>query len=546
MEYTTRGVCGQEGCRETRYYLDNGLWFCRRGHQQEGRQVEEDPEIFGVQGKTNRVKKAVQEKGSKVYHGRQAYSLFLQVYQLILWKQCHALVQGRGFPAQLEHVVRDLWALRLNTYADRITDTSEGDEETQFFSSQPSASQDEPDTSRFRGKSLRWPRMIDTIGLCYLGAFIMRLPVGIAEFHRMVMCGDVPYIRITRSIPREMKDRLPQEYLSLFESARLLKAEHFQKAVLELSLLYRYKFGVQFPALNLPPILYQRISRLALPIEVYAAVKRLRGVLEFNLEYQAEVPGKSRPLHLPEVQLATLIVISTKLLFPFDDIKRYPVSTKEPTTQVIDWKLWAEAQRNFENRVRVRGKIGKGNEIQVKEKDVFGMTTNQLDEYMDWYEKSWLDNGIATNPLSDLFPIGPTAGVSHSQPTDPTPEDDEESMESMLRTVIQQTKARKVKPNADSDIPRPGSSYVRYRVESDLPETARPFYELVAKETGVSLSTLVQAAFQAESRIRRWMEDQRRMEVYGDTSGMEFAKFDSSDDMGEQDMSDFSDSDDSA
>ena len=35
MEYTTRGVCGQEGCRETRYFLDNGLWFCRRGHQQE-------------------------------------------------------------------------------------------------------------------------------------------------------------------------------------------------------------------------------------------------------------------------------------------------------------------------------------------------------------------------------------------------------------------------------------------------------------------------------------------------------------------------------
>lgn len=35
MDYVTRGVCGQEGCRETRYYLDNGLWYCRRGHLQE-------------------------------------------------------------------------------------------------------------------------------------------------------------------------------------------------------------------------------------------------------------------------------------------------------------------------------------------------------------------------------------------------------------------------------------------------------------------------------------------------------------------------------
>lgn len=35
MEYVKRGPCGQEGCREIRYYLDNGIWFCRRGHQQE-------------------------------------------------------------------------------------------------------------------------------------------------------------------------------------------------------------------------------------------------------------------------------------------------------------------------------------------------------------------------------------------------------------------------------------------------------------------------------------------------------------------------------
>ncbi|BAE58051.1 unnamed protein product [Aspergillus oryzae RIB40] len=121
MEYTTRGVCGQEGCRETRYYLDNGLWFCRRGHQQE-------------------------------------------VYQLILWKQCHALVQSRGFPPQLE-------------------DSSDGGE-IEFFSSQPTADQEEPDIVKFGGKHLQWPRLVDSVGLCYLGALLMRLPVGIGDFHR--------------------------------------------------------------------------------------------------------------------------------------------------------------------------------------------------------------------------------------------------------------------------------------------------------------------------------------------------------------------------
>ncbi|THC99409.1 hypothetical protein EYZ11_001133 [Aspergillus tanneri] len=181
MDYTIRGPCGQEGCRERRYYLDQGLWFCRRGHQQEGRQVEVEEDQFGTQGRTHRVKKVVAEKGNKTYHGRQAYSLFLQVYQLILWKQCHALVQGRGFPALFENLVRDLWALRLETYSKKLKDLSEDIEEPEFFSSQPATDVDEPED--FKSKT-QWPRLIDSVALCYLGALLMRLPVGISDFHR--------------------------------------------------------------------------------------------------------------------------------------------------------------------------------------------------------------------------------------------------------------------------------------------------------------------------------------------------------------------------
>ena len=84
MDYVTRGVCGQEGCRERKYYLDNGLWFCRRGHLQEvrisakphmydveinqstqGRQVEEDADDFGTQGKKHRVRREKEEKSRK-------------------------------------------------------------------------------------------------------------------------------------------------------------------------------------------------------------------------------------------------------------------------------------------------------------------------------------------------------------------------------------------------------------------------------------------------------------------------------------------------
>ncbi|KAE8374047.1 hypothetical protein BDV26DRAFT_270799 [Aspergillus bertholletiae] len=356
----------------------------------------------------------------------------------------------------------------------------------------------------------------------------------------MVMDGDIPYIRVTRSIPPEMRNKLPQEYLSIIETTRLLKAEHLHKAVLQLSLLYRHNFGIHFPALNLPPILYQYIRRLAVPIDIYAAVKRLQELLGYSFEFPKRLSDKNKPRDLPEIQLITLIVISTKLLFPFDDLKRYPKSAKEPTTQVIDWKLWAQAQRNFDNRETARGKIGKGNEILVNEHDVFNLTPSQLDDYMNWYENNWLDHSKASNPLADLFPIGPSRTDSQ-EVAGPPDENDEEAISSMLQTVTKQLKPRKVVPEDDPDIPRPGASYVRYKMESDLPEDARPFYETAAKVAGISLSTLVRAVSQAELKMMHWLEDQRRIELYGDASGMEFAKFDSSDDMGEQDMADSDD-----
>lgn len=102
--------------------------------------------------------------------------------------------------------------------------------------------------------------------------------------------------------------------------------------------------------------------------------------------------------------MIALLVVSTKLLFPFDDVKRYPTSAKEPAAQLIDWKLWGQSQRQFDNRETAGGRIGRGNEILVNEKDVFSMAPNQLDEYMDWYESKWLDisKGMNEGPSTRL------------------------------------------------------------------------------------------------------------------------------------------------
>ena len=120
-----------------------------------------------------------------VHRGSQALELYLQCYQLVLWKQCHALIHTIGFPTELEGVVKDLWALRLQLLKEKISDPESSD----VFSSQP-GSEGEADSAEDE-KTREWkvqvkglPTLLESVGICYLGAILLRLPVSLGDFHR--------------------------------------------------------------------------------------------------------------------------------------------------------------------------------------------------------------------------------------------------------------------------------------------------------------------------------------------------------------------------
>lgn len=123
----------------------------------------------------------------------------------------------------------------------------------------------------------------------------------------------------------------------------------------------------------------------------------------------------------------------------------------------------------------------------------------------------------ATNPLANLFPIG--SGSKENRQNAPAAEDsEEEAVEAMLQNASRYLRTNPVVGGTDLDIPRPGSLYVRYRHESDLPDAARAFYETAAKITGISLSTLVRCVSQAELQITKWLENQRRIKHFAERS----------------------------
>lgn len=90
----------------------------------------------------------------------------------------------------------------------------------------------------------------------------------------------------------------------------------------------------------------------------------------------------------------------------------------------------------------------------------------------------------------------------------PPPGDDDDSpaITEKLHKVLSKLRMRRVITDADASalskaIARPGSAYPRYRNKTQLPESAKVFYEATAKVIGVSLETMVSAVYQTENRI---------------------------------------------
>ena len=98
---------------------------------------------------------------------------------------CYSLVHDKGFPTELENVVCNLWALRLQLVDGKQGELFEFETESRMYSSQTEASETEDEPAEKVGKREKeMPTLIDILGLCYMGMILLRLPASLGELHR--------------------------------------------------------------------------------------------------------------------------------------------------------------------------------------------------------------------------------------------------------------------------------------------------------------------------------------------------------------------------
>ncbi|EHY60316.1 hypothetical protein HRR83_000075 [Exophiala dermatitidis] len=587
---------------------DDGKTYCDNGHDQGRAPVTAEDELdYGRQGKVLRKKEPKEkQKVTGVLRGVKAYQLFLQAWQLILRKQCYILVHQKGLPAELWTIVRDLWILWLSQLGHRLHDPAGGSHPPTDSASEADAittSAHETDSGgeaarerKRRGEAAsHGPILVDTVVLNYLGILLLRRPIGLATILNWIQKEHIPFIRAIRHVPAEMKDRLPGEYHIALDTIWMLEPDGLQAAVYERIKMFSLSFGMTMPPLNHNLVLLHYVRSLALPIEVYSISQRLNAAIT---KYQFRCPDKTalksmtrrQPTTYPEAQLMSLVVIATKLLFPFDSqsLRRYPKDPNDPTTLHMDWSSWLHQKQSFDRGLGSGPDTGDGattsssgdgdghpnslepgSEIHVRDSDILNMTDGQLDQYMDWYQRTWIESPHTTTNIDpsqsqsqsqrtlnaraqenaldkdilDLFPLRELP----QQRNKTTREDHEQEVVQRrahvtsriknvqtsfvtLKAVSLEEEAQLRTGSSGVEFVRPGKKYLHVRSLEDLEcgpgqedqdqdrVVVKVFHEEAAQTACLSVKALIRAVNHTEEKIEQYLKARRREEVFGEHS----------------------------
>ena len=314
-------------------------------------------------------------------------------------------------------------------------------------------------------------------------------------------------------MPAIIREKLPSEYVLMLDTTAPLELDQVGMAVHNLGLYYRHHFAVILPPLNVLPLLFKHIKELALPISLFSTVQDMAALV--NIDFHFPAPGRYiSTSSSPETSLISLLVIAVKFYHPFDDWQRSVTSLNDCAALRINWSQWTEALKKHESRIHAPTNLTRGTEMHVKEEDAMQMSDEQLDDYLDWYERTWIDEDRARHKIRPLdedfrrwFPTGRQDGsspASHDFGEDSKTK--QRSISQFSEDVIQAMLIRSVLSEKEGQdwserVNRIGSHYRRYRSSEELPVDALAFHEAVASAGGMKLQTLLKAVLQVESKL---------------------------------------------
>ena len=253
-------------------------------------------------------------------------------------------------------------------------------------------------------------------------------------------------------------------------------------------------------------------------MDIYQQVIRLAHLLQCDFDFPSPERESVYLAEHPELELIALLVMATKLSYPFDQVERHPSTATESAALAIDWNSWSEIYSQFritksstaEDQERLFG---------VTEHDIMGMGDEELDEYLDWFQETWITDDPSKkssdsnfqSAMYSMFPAGDRPEEAR------TSNDMGKNGSSKITEKIRAVQRSLIANVSDSKGPKPDSLYRHYRSEEELPRLVRPFFDVVARMVGVSLDILLRAVIYMEMKMKHWERRARKERAHRST-----------------------------
>ncbi|KAI8049004.1 hypothetical protein BDF22DRAFT_700671 [Syncephalis plumigaleata] len=116
---------------------------------------------------------------------------------------------------------------------------------------------------------LMQPRLQHSIAICYLACLQLRCPVILADLHRWVYEGKLPYLNAYARLPESYRCRINRFYRVRWQIMSNPSCSNFYRYARLMAEMYHSQYHVEFPPPNIPLLVCRYLSELALPVSLY-------------------------------------------------------------------------------------------------------------------------------------------------------------------------------------------------------------------------------------------------------------------------------------
>ncbi|RGB31797.1 hypothetical protein C1646_708191 [Rhizophagus diaphanus] len=393
-------------CKSRKWFYDNlGGLVCQYGHQRESYLVQENEVIDPGQGGTKKRNRVKKNEKAAVVEKRYAYDnekdwLWIEfvAVQFVLRLHVQTMIQDMRVTPQLEHVCKQLWIMYVNKFnnIDKIrskntpavqtesmdvdVDNNGNSPNTQYqeeeekydqddiealFEIPPSSSDEDygefgdATTTRKKHKIstrktgheeiINVLRVQYVLAILHLGCVWLRLPILIADLNRWIHNNTLQFNSARKHLPNNIKlhlgsriNRLEPKYLITCKRLFGLEAKFLD--------FYKSEYGICFPEINAPLVLYRYIKDLMLPVEFYVASKELAQLINLKLFYEYNLNYR------PPTLLMAIVIIITKMVYGLDENRRFPGENDQYAKYFPSFESWIKAlsdrnEAEFKNEV---------------------------------------------------------------------------------------------------------------------------------------------------------------------------------------------------